>query len=76
MSRASNPSTPPEDVSYQCPCGKTHNVNGIQRWARYILDCGAPVIALRPIRTGPLKLFPSKPDLSREEYFQKYGTHG
>jgi hypothetical protein len=61
-----------ETCSHKCACGKTHVVDGIEHYGRYILSCGARVWALRPLRNGPLVLKPwPGPALTAREFAER-----
>jgi hypothetical protein len=63
-----------ETINQHCQCGRTHVVEAVYHYDRFILQCGAPVIALRPKRYGPLGFYLSRPNLTRQEYIEKYGS--
>lgn len=64
-----------ETVSVVCRCGKIHVVENIAHYDHILVSCGAPYFAVRPMRFGPLKLVPwAGPNLTRQEYREKYGS--
>ena len=54
-------------VTINCACGKVHCFE-VGHYSRILVKCGRPYWALRPIRSGPLVMFPwPGQNLSRQQ---------
>ena len=55
-------------LRFECTCGRTHVLNNVRHYDRFILGCGRRVWALRPLRHGPLEIFPSPDPVPGERF--------